>query len=239
MTEAPAPQNVPEKRSAISDTPQEPKQPAASPLAVLGSQGFDVKTGIAYCADNEEFYLEMLRSFHTTGEAKQTEIAAFHGAGDWENYTIKVHALKSSARTIGAMELSACAAGLEQAGKSGDMTYLEENHPKLMSLYETCRTQIGACLGLAEEESQPGEAEEVLEEVPEEIWQNALNDLAAAVKAFNGFPAKTVMDELSGYAKHGKPCVELLQALAGYIDDFDFEAADEELRRLSEEEGAL
>lgn len=69
----------------------------------------------------------MLRNFHTTSEAKQTEIASFHRAGNWENYTIKVHALKSSARTIGAMELSSCAAGLEQAGKSGDMAYLEES----------------------------------------------------------------------------------------------------------------
>lgn len=88
---------------------------------------------------------------------------------------------------------------------------------------------------MVEEGFQPGEAEEV----PEEIWNTALNDLAAAVKAFDGFSAQTVMDELSGYARHEKPCEELFQALAGYIDDFDFEAAGEELRRLSEEEGTL
>lgn len=221
--------------SIIQDVPEEPALPitstAASPLALLAKQGFDINTGISYCADSEEFYLEMLQNFHASSASKQAEIAACHKTRNWENYTISVHALKSSSRTIGANELSACAAGLEQAGKNQDIPYIEENHPKLIGLYQTCCTQIRNCIDMSVKEPIINASAEV----PEETWQTALNDLSAALNSFNSFQAESVIKELSGYVRHGQSCSKLFQPLAAYLDDFDFEKAGDELCRLSEE----
>ena len=50
-------------------------------------------------------------------------------------YTIKVHALKSSARIVGAMGLSSLAEKLENAGNNGDMDFINANAGKLMEDY--------------------------------------------------------------------------------------------------------
>lgn len=224
-------ENEPETAPAPLETPETPAGPADSPLTVLSEQGFDVKAGISYCGGSEEFYIEMLQNFQTSSAAKQAEIVSFHEAGDWENYTIKVHALKTNARTIGAAALSDCAAALEQAGKNTDTAYIEENHQKLMELYETCCAQIGKYTGVSAAEAVQDAAE-----VSEDAWQTAMTDLSAALKAFNGFQAESVIKELSACARHGRPCGELFQTLMGYVDDFDFEAAESELFRLMEED---
>ena len=57
---------------------------------------------------------------------------------DYRNYTIKVHALKSSARLIGANTLSADAGHLENLGnslKQEDIEPIEELTPKLLADY--------------------------------------------------------------------------------------------------------
>ncbi len=54
---------------------------------------------------------------------------------DYKLYTIKVHALKASAKIVGAMKLSEMAAKLEKAGKVGDYDYIAENHKALIEEY--------------------------------------------------------------------------------------------------------
>ena len=46
-----------------------------------------------------------------------------------------MHALKSSARIIGAEELAEEALGLEKAGKEGDLAYIREHHAAVMEDY--------------------------------------------------------------------------------------------------------
>lgn len=59
---------------------------------------------------------------------KMEEIENYYSSEDWENYTIKVHALKSSAKLVGAMELSEAARKLEMAGNEKDEDYIRANH---------------------------------------------------------------------------------------------------------------
>ncbi|MBR5969288.1 MAG: DegV family EDD domain-containing protein [Lachnospiraceae bacterium] len=59
-----------------------------------------------------------LKLFAESAAAKADEIEGFLREEDWENFTIKVHALKSSARLIGATELSAEAEALEALGNT-------------------------------------------------------------------------------------------------------------------------
>ena len=54
---------------------------------------------------------------------------------DYENYTIKVHALKSSARVIGASNLSDMAKDLEAAGKAGDIEKIKNDTAGLLKAY--------------------------------------------------------------------------------------------------------
>jgi HPt (histidine-containing phosphotransfer) domain-containing protein len=61
-------------------------------------------------------------------------------------FVTQVHALKSASGSIGAAELSAQAAGLEAAGKAGDMAFICENLPAfermLREITENIRTAL-------------------------------------------------------------------------------------------------
>ena len=96
--------------------------------------GLDTASAIANCGSPESF-MSVLSVFHNTAEAKADEIEKLYGDGDIENYTIKVHALKSSARIIGAAALSDLAKDLEAAGKSGDKEFIDANNGTLLSEY--------------------------------------------------------------------------------------------------------
>ena len=96
--------------------------------------GIDTKAGLAFCMDDEEFYLSQLEMFAES--KKGDELEAFCRANDWENYLISVHSLKSTAKTIGANALSEEAFKLETAIKEGRTGEAAEKHPDLKKHYE-------------------------------------------------------------------------------------------------------
>ncbi|MBE5924131.1 MAG: Hpt domain-containing protein [Lachnospiraceae bacterium] len=97
--------------------------------------------GIANCG-SEDSYDEAARIYSSTGRGKIEEIREFYKSEDWENYTIKVHALKSSSRIIGAMELGDLAEELEHAGDALDLNTIHEKTEDLLKGYELCINTI-------------------------------------------------------------------------------------------------
>ena len=95
----------------------------------------DTKEGLKNNAD-KEMYLSMLGIFYRSIDEKSSEIRGFYESEDWKNYTIKVHALKSSARIIGAMKLSALAQELEDAGNANDAEKIKAKTDEFLSMYE-------------------------------------------------------------------------------------------------------
>ncbi|MBQ6735596.1 MAG: DegV family EDD domain-containing protein [Lachnospiraceae bacterium] len=81
----------------------------------------DTEEALRHCGSREVFD-SALKLFAESAKAKADEIEAFLREEDWENYTIKVHALKSSARLIGATALSEDAKALEALGNMAKET---------------------------------------------------------------------------------------------------------------------
>ncbi len=104
-----------------------------------------VETGMMYCGDSEEFYMEMLGEFtrlnlnDTIREEAQT--------GNWKNYQVHVHALKSSARTIGADALFEHARLLEEATKASDLDYIREHQEEVLEEYDKLAETLTGKLG--------------------------------------------------------------------------------------------
>lgn len=81
--------------------------------------------------------MSVLSVFHKTAKAKADEIENLYKEKDIANYTIKVHALKSSARVIGAGKLSDMARALEEAGKAGDIDTVRADTADLLLAYRS------------------------------------------------------------------------------------------------------
>ena len=107
----------------------------AEPLQRLEQlEGLDVKTGLTYCMNEEDFYIEMLQEFLQADKASQ--LKHFLAGEDWDNYRTTVHALKSTSLTIGAAHLSGEAKALEMAAKEGNMDYIRSHHDGVMDEYK-------------------------------------------------------------------------------------------------------
>ena len=102
-----------------------------------------IDQGISNCGDISGF-LSVLKVFHQTAAGKADEIEKLMKQDDIEGYTIKVHALKSSARIIGAGELSALAKELEDAGKRSDVSFIDEKTPVLLERYRALDKKLEA-----------------------------------------------------------------------------------------------
>lgn len=102
-----------------------------------------IDQGISNCGDIPGF-ISVLKVFHQTAAKKADEIEELFSKKDIDAFTIKVHALKSSARIIGAAELSELARQLEDAGKAKDMDTIEEKTPQLLEDYRALDKKLEA-----------------------------------------------------------------------------------------------
>ena len=113
------------------------------PKWLSGINEIDVETGLKNCGSTDG-YMSVLTVFHQTAGPKADEIEKLYNDGDFKNYTIKVHALKSSARIIGASSLSRLALFLEEAGKIGDLDYIKNHNEKLLKMYRELDEKLSA-----------------------------------------------------------------------------------------------
>ena len=97
-------------------------------------RGIDFESGIGNCQGDVKSYLGLLDAF--VGQNQFGTSDAQLEERDIKNYRITVHALKSSARYIGAMELSDMAKHLEDLAKDEKVDEILVDHPKLKKLYE-------------------------------------------------------------------------------------------------------
>ena len=101
----------------------------------------DWKKGKAYCMDDEEFYREMLQLF--LDSPSPMELGRYYEESDFENYRIKIHAMKTNLANIGAVRVSEMAKQLELALKNDNqVSYVKENHDEFMTVYESVVSEV-------------------------------------------------------------------------------------------------
>lgn len=176
-------------------------------LAFLrGQDVINVDEGIRN-SGSVEAYLSLVNVFKKAIDEKADQIQSFYDEHDIQNYTVKVHAAKSSARIIGASAFGEFAQKLEDAGKKEDMEYINAHHDEFIRTYRG----FSAILGGGEEKASDGAGK------PEAD--------AGRMKAFYG-ELKEAAEDMD--------CDRLLEAIDG-MKKFRIPQADQELfEKLSE-----
>ena len=98
----------------------------------LKKAGFNAKSGLKYCANDETLYFEMLGDFASSCDKRLEEADSFLLSENWNDYKIKIHAMKSNAKMIGAKSVYEIAKDLEEAAKRFDGAYIKDNHESLI-----------------------------------------------------------------------------------------------------------
>jgi signal transduction histidine kinase/CheY-like chemotaxis protein/HPt (histidine-containing phosphotransfer) domain-containing protein len=120
----------------------------------------DVESGIKNNG-SAKAYLSILRMFYDHIDETASALENFYQLEDLGSYTIKVHALKSSARMIGAVGLGEEALKLENAGKSLDREYIYAHHSKFMDDYRSYKEILANIKGSDEKKGDFGKEKPV------------------------------------------------------------------------------
>lgn len=142
--------------------------------------------------ESEEDKKELLEIYLNDIDHMSQTIGDLYADEDWENYTIKVHALKSTSRLVGETEIADLAEKLEHAGENGDIGFIHENNEELLSMYRTVKQKYGR--------ESTAVSEEDLPEASPELIEDALGVIASAAESFDYDKLCDAVDILSGYS---------------------------------------
>lgn len=239
-----APQNVSGQQPDRPEWESGPKEagekaPAeGKEFALLEETGFHTSAGLSYCRSNRSFYLQMLAVYGQEAEQKAAALCDLYERGDYENYRIQVHALKSNSRLLGADSLSEQARELEEAAKREDGSYIEQHHQALMDAYTATARRVREILGQEKEVAgkEPDDGAEISETAPltGEEFLNRLEELQGSLDTYESDTAGRLIESLAGSAWQGKPVKELLREVEQAVEQFEFETASEKLAALKE-----
>ena len=236
---------LPEELKEIRDAKEEDEKEAVAGegdgvLTALKDAGYDTEAALRYAAGDPGFYLELLTGFVKNAGPGAELIRRDFQQRDYGDFQVRVHALKSTARQIGANGLSALALEQETAAKERDTAAIEAGAETLLYRYEQTAYELRRLLGIPEEtaDAVPDAEAAATEMSPEELLER-LTDARARLEDFEAESARELLAPLAEASCGGLdlrgPVGEILQAL----DDFDTftasERLEELLRRLSEE----
>ncbi|MCR5109277.1 MAG: DegV family EDD domain-containing protein [Lachnospiraceae bacterium] len=150
--------------------------------------GIDPEAAVKNSGSKDAF-LSVLKIYHDTYEAKSGELNSFYESGDWENYTIRVHALKSSSRLVGALKTGDDAEALEMAGKKGDIGFIREHHEGLMREYREIVGELSHVFGAKDDRAA----------IPQEVLEDAYGGLLEFAESMDYELSRMVLDSVKEY----------------------------------------
>lgn len=158
---------------------------------IYETEGITVDEGIKNSGGISN-YIFSLNLFFDTIDATAKVIRDSYENDNIRLYTIKVHSLKSSAKIIGAMELSKLAESLEDAGNREDKDFIDKNTDRLLSDYEAYKEKLA---GLRKNTDNEGK-----EMIPEEELKEAWSALADVIPQMDYDAVEIILDQLNEYA---------------------------------------
>ena len=122
------------KRETVGEKAEE--EEPEDMIEALSKNGINTENGLRNCAEDRELYIEILDSFIEEQPENSSKIRKDFETKNINDYRIRVHSLKSNAKTIGADELSEKALAQEMAAKQEDMAAIEAGVDELLKMYK-------------------------------------------------------------------------------------------------------
>ncbi len=225
---------VPEDRRQSRDG-EEDEAPALDPAA-FQIQGIDMDTAMRYFTGDEAGFAELLELYHMDGRRKM-ELLGELADTDLSRYRTEVHALKSAAANIGAMEVSGLARAQENAAAQGDTDFIARQLPCLLEAQQTLLDRIGLFLEQRRQGGAPAE------KLPPLAPQALREQVAAALGELEEFRSKQCAGMVDDLLRHELPqqAQDRLLAIQGRLKLFEDDDAEallgELLRELEKEDG--
>ena len=190
-------------------------------ISRLKEQGFNIAAAMEYIAGDKEFYIEIVSDFAKNEYERAAGIKAAYVNKDMKDYQIRVHGLKSAAKTIGADQLSALAFEQEMAAIEDDMPVIDDGIDNLLSVYAETAMRIQKAIDDGDSDDDDDK------EIDEPVLRQMLVNITRLLNTSEVLEAEKVMKELSGCSFRRKPLKETMSQVIEAIEDYDTDRAQE------------
>ena len=180
----------------MNNTSDNPNEHTVSPeIAWLGTDaGLDLNDALEYTGSPKHL-LKFVKTFYESLDSKADVIEEALSIGDLDLYAIKVHALKSAARVMGAKSLASLAKELEYAAKDGDSATVNSQNEALLNLYRSYKDKLSR---IEEIEPEP-EEKPTKPPIAEAELSNAFDALKKFIGEMDYDAIEMILAELSQY----------------------------------------
>lgn len=175
-------------------------------------EGLDVAEGIKN-SGTRELFEELLGDFYTIIDMKSSKIEKCLADGLIHDFTIEVHALKNTARMIGALELSEMFKDLEMLGHDEKVDEIMSKVSGVLEKYRSYKPILRPWAVKNEEDKETVDTSVIIE---------VLNDMKEAMDSFDLDRVDDDMNKLDGY-RMKEDAMQFMDSLRAYVADVAME----------------
>ena len=188
-------------------------------LTVIEIEGLDTKASLQLLG-SEKLFWAALSDYFRVIDKKCELIKAYETEEKWKEYTIEVHALKSSSRQIGAMELADKAERMEKAGNDRDATLIHSATDEMLKKYRWHQEILKEYFVKEKSKDKSAERQITKEELTELFRQ-----MQDAMEELDSDEMEAVLSKMEGYS-YEEEQQKLLERLREAVEDIDTEECE-------------
>ena len=185
----------------------------------------NIENGIANCGGQVLDYLKILQITYEYGEKQLEELKNAYDNKDYEYYTIKIHALKSTSLNIGATEISEMAKAQELEGKAENYSYIDKHMKEFQDEYRKLLEKLYIVLSHFDMLPNTDTSDDAIELVEETIIQ-ILNNIDRCIDDFDFSEVFEILEETKNY-KLPEKYRELFDKIANLMEDLSVDEIKE------------
>ena len=173
-------------------------------------------------------YIDILKIFYNEGKEKIKNLDYYYKE-ELKRYTIEVHAIKSSAASIGAYSLSEKARILEDACKNSDILTVRNNHNDFIKQYNFILEDIEKNLNKIKVENKDNTPKE---DISKEGLLKYIDDIKTALDDFESDVAIELLNEIK-YFKLDEKNKNIVDDTLDFIKIFEYDKALECISKVN------
>ncbi|SDB49987.1 HPt (histidine-containing phosphotransfer) domain-containing protein [Pseudobutyrivibrio sp. YE44] len=178
--------------------------------------GIDIEKAIKN-SGSEKLFIELLGDIYKLMDEKIERVESYLAQKNIQNFTVEVHSLKTTCRTIGAMDLGEDFYTLEKLGKENNLEQIEALTPGVLNSFKALKPYL---------EPFAKKDESNKSSYDKEAFSAILNELITAIDDFNLGAAEAAVKQLFSYDCDSE-LLEKLNSLDKLITNLDYDEAKE------------
>ena len=219
-------EHLPEGMAVWKEATKQVQEEAVTVKEQESSQ-IDKSIGMNYCGGSEDMYREIAKAYHQQGMKYVAAIPQLCEKGEWKDYAVIAHAIKSTSLTIGATVLSEEAKVQELAAKEGKTDILETGWETFYQNYRQVLQEVEMLFGINDSK---GKEEEQIQILSKEEYLEECRNLLQYIKDYEMGEAMEQIEKLLqlGVSQEEREQeIAYLEKIRAAVDEFEYDLAEE------------